>query len=693
MNQYLSLLNIIFFDSTSKLTSETLSSTMATALPNTGQPNPPSSNMNIPNQHQNTHQPNPNPQPSSMPSVKTSNSIPFKYVHNFKYNYDHTKSQIVHLPELANTYEKIIGLTPTQFDWKDDMKTLVVTILNNKEIIHTVGILDNLARYGISPKLNSIQTDKNSIFCLNGPTVLFKHDKNLIIDNINDDNKNIFVVDCYVIPAKNENQKSASIKLTLATQAMTNMVISHGIKLYNKYINPTLITRSKVLNTTQCSKCQKFEHGYNACKNVNHVCPHCTGDHEIKNCNNKNQIAKCNNCGGSHRTTSNICPIKQKFLIIPTTNTDIHNSNSLRVNPESTFIEAPIPINNPWSTQNLNPNTPLLPTPPQINNINSFPNLPSTSKTPLLPTPTNFHPIPNLYQNNSNNAFPNNNIHNNIQPNNSTQPIITYDQCLSMAIKFIDWPFAFKELQKAFHLHPVIEIPSSLHGQLKPEYSSINPSNHSSTTTIPLLTSTPQQIINQSATYPQPQITHANSTPAAANYSSLTPQIPSSKNNFQNNKKGAIPKTPIIPTNTSSNITDKQQSSPHIPSSPEADEPAPINHSHSNESSSNESIDILNVSDHESTIINNPNCYSTPIQKTNSTYSSNKHNPTPIKPSPKKKKIKLTNRKITPQEIGNIGPISPTELRTNKRLRSQTKTLGSYASSSLSINSDSSSYD
>ena len=119
---------------------------MATALPNTGQPNPSSSNNNNPTQHQNNHQHNPHQQPYSMPSVKPTNSIPFKYVHNFKYKYDHTISQIVHLPELANIYEKIIGLTPTHFEWKDDMKTLVVTILSNKEIIHTVEILDNLAR-------------------------------------------------------------------------------------------------------------------------------------------------------------------------------------------------------------------------------------------------------------------------------------------------------------------------------------------------------------------------------------------------------------------------------------------------------------------------------------------------------------------------------------------------------------------
>ena len=191
-------------------------------------------------------------------------------------------------------------------------------------------------------------------------------------------------------------------------------------------------------------------------------------------------------------------------------------------------MEAPIPINNPWSNQsnpNFNTNTPLLPTPPQLNNNNTFPNLPSTSKAPLLPTPTNILPNFIFNQNNINN----NNLNNNHPINNNTLPIITYDQCLSMAIKFIDWPFAFKELQKAFHLHPVIEISSSLHGQLKPEYSSINPTNHTSPTNIPLLTSTPQQSINQPSTYPQPQTNHANTTPASAEYSTPVPQISTSK--------------------------------------------------------------------------------------------------------------------------------------------------------------------
>ena len=71
---------------------------------------------------------------------------------------------------------------------------------------------------------------------------------------------------------------------------MASIAITKGFKILNKYINPTQLSRSKVLNTVQCSKCQDFNHGYNGCKNVKHVCPHCSLDHELKNCINKTNL-------------------------------------------------------------------------------------------------------------------------------------------------------------------------------------------------------------------------------------------------------------------------------------------------------------------------------------------------------------------------------------------------------------------
>ena len=44
-----------------------------------------------------------------------------------------------------------------------------------------------------------------------------------------------------------------------------------------------------------------------------------------------------------------------------------------------------------------------------------------------------------------------------------------------MAVKFVDWPFAFEELQRTFNLFPIISFPTSLHNQLKPEFSTLNP--------------------------------------------------------------------------------------------------------------------------------------------------------------------------------------------------------------------------
>ena len=45
-----------------------------------------------------------------------------------------------------------------------------------------------------------------------------------------------------------------------------------------------------------------------------------------------------------------------------------------------------------------------------------------------------------------------------------------------MASRIRDLPFAFKELQKAFNLSPVIEIHSSLHNQLKLKFNLLNSS-------------------------------------------------------------------------------------------------------------------------------------------------------------------------------------------------------------------------
>ena len=633
---------------------------MATSHP-TQSTNPtlPTMTNNSINTHINHHQPPPSHSNNQInPNIPTKPSLnPYKFVHNFKYQYDSSYNQINQIQELANEYEKAIQITPAQFELKDNGKTIIVTLLTNKDFVHDASNLSTLANLGIFLKLNSNQIDKNSIFCVNGPSSLHKERKADIITELNIYNPDIHVLDCYVLPPKSNSQKTASLKITVATQIMTNTLMNKGIQFENKYINPTLLTRSKILNTSQCPKCQQYNHTYNSCKHTNHICAHCAGNHEIKNCQNKNNIAKCNNCGGSHRTTSNICPIRKKFLIIPSKTEDLNNANALRINPECSYYnEAPIPSNNPWFNSTPQNSTSTHPPPPPNNNINNFPNLPSSSNTPLFPTPTNF-PTPNNSTNHSVHNYPTN-------PNlNNSQPSITYDQCFNMAIKFTDWPFAFKELQKAFHLNPVIEIPSSLYGQLKPEYSTINPTfPPNNTTVIPNPPSTSNNQTTQS--HSSPSIPEQNSLIP----SPLTSQIHNSKNNFQNNKSnnnsntGTIPKSTPINQNNPQTVTTPDPPSP-IPSSPEADEPAPLSRSSSIVSeTSNDSIDVLNLSDQENTIINNPNYTSTPSKSSLSTQnnSSTSH--------PKKK---LINKVITPHEIGNLGPLSPTEKTIIHNLRTR----------------------
>ena len=59
----------------------------------------------------------------------------FKYVNNFKYNYS-PSGDILNINQLANEYEKITNITPTNFKFKDNQQIVNVTILSDKETIH-----------------------------------------------------------------------------------------------------------------------------------------------------------------------------------------------------------------------------------------------------------------------------------------------------------------------------------------------------------------------------------------------------------------------------------------------------------------------------------------------------------------------------------------------------------------------------
>ena len=98
---------------------------------------------------------------------------------------------------------------------------------------------------------------------------------------------------------------------------MVSHILAKGIKILNSFIDQSRITRAKMLNTIQCAKCNKFNHGQNSCKNIEFICPHCAQNHNLKSCTNKNKTSTCCNCSKDHRATSNNCAIKKKYIGIP----------------------------------------------------------------------------------------------------------------------------------------------------------------------------------------------------------------------------------------------------------------------------------------------------------------------------------------------------------------------------------------
>ena len=633
-------------------------------------------------------------------SNQTTNS-PFQYMHTFRYSFDKNKikSSTDNIDLIAHRYDRIMGITPTQFDFVDNNSTCMVTILSSKETLHTPENLKHLDTIGLTLKLNSNQSEKNSLFCINGPLRMRDTPKQQLIKNINKDNPHIYILDIYILPLKSPNQRTLSFKLTIATQKMTNYIIQNGLHICQSYVNPTQLSRSKVLNTIQCSKCQNYTHGYNNCKSIKNICPHCTLDHELKACPNKSNPSLCNNCKGNHRTTSNNCPIRRKFLIIPRTHKDINTQNSLRKNPESSyFSEAPPPTFNPWTGNHHSQNakSPLLPTPnfPPIYNHQNFNAYnPSTSyPQPLIPnnnsSSSNLHK-PHTYTNNTTPPIPNsntslspNNNNNNTSNSSTFSPNITYDQILAMATRFNDWPVAFKELQKAFNISPVIEIPPILHNQLKPNYHKINQFDQSTLPITPPLAQSPLSSIPPSSPS-LPDLTKQTSPLNIIPPSTSTPSnTPHTKNNFKNNKnKNQINSMP--PSSPTNSIT-SSQSYPLTPipklndllKSPEADDPltlnstpnpSPSNSPNTSSSSSNKSIDILNNSEDNTTVVHNnnkePHSPNSPDISPNST------------PSTLKSKKKLINKIISPQSNESIGPLSPIERKAIKLLRARTRRI------------------
>ena len=462
-------------------------------------------------------------------NINNMNNFPYiqkTYVHHFRYLIaKELQPNIKDTLFITSNYDKITGVTPTQII-PQDQSILYLKVVTSKEIVHTAKTTLELKKFGLTLKLNSTQMDRNSIFCNSGPALMANLSKERIMEELTNTNPHLTILDTYVIPPKNIQQKLISFKLTLLTQQMVNEAMEKGINAYGHFLDSSKISRAKQLTKIQCSKCNTIGHGASKCKGQV-ICFHCTGNHNFKDCSNKSDSPTCSNCGGNHRATSNTCNYKKKFLAIPPSNNVI---NEFIKNPESNYsYPAPPPKTNPWTNRKFNNNeesttnnsvqqndqmnfTTLSPSrgksvkrpnPYQLSNQN----LPSTSSDKSnqyeLPTPltsqqnnsnddsqtsrntgarpktiNNFTPYNNtVNDNNKNNTTNNvNNFHkvtengnnvfiNNVQPD--PKPLISYNECLLMARQFEDWPTAFTELQFAFGISPVIAIPATLHNRLK----------------------------------------------------------------------------------------------------------------------------------------------------------------------------------------------------------------------------------
>lgn len=70
----------------------------------------------------------------------------------------------------------------------------------------------------------------------------------------------------------------------------------------------------------RCYKCQTYGHVGKYCRNKQ-VCPHCTGEHDLKNCKRKDQSPRCANCRAANREyhhdlTSTKCPEYERAVRI-----------------------------------------------------------------------------------------------------------------------------------------------------------------------------------------------------------------------------------------------------------------------------------------------------------------------------------------------------------------------------------------
>ena len=76
--------------------------------------------------------------------------------------------------------------------------------------MHTAKTTLALKKFGLTLKLNSTQMDRNSIFCNSGPALMANLSKEKIMEVLTTTNPNLTILDTYVIPPKNIQQKLIS---------------------------------------------------------------------------------------------------------------------------------------------------------------------------------------------------------------------------------------------------------------------------------------------------------------------------------------------------------------------------------------------------------------------------------------------------------------------------------------------------
>jgi hypothetical protein len=96
----------------------------------------------------------------------------------------------------------------------------------------------------------------------------------------------------------NEQNNSNTLILTFDTQQIPEKITLN----HQQYETIGYIPRP-----LRCDKCQRFGHHKSICKNKQHTCSHCSGNHTYLECTNRHQSPTCTNCGGQHNSAYKGC--------------------------------------------------------------------------------------------------------------------------------------------------------------------------------------------------------------------------------------------------------------------------------------------------------------------------------------------------------------------------------------------------